>query len=53
MNVLYEDRYVAVGLVGDVLYVVFTERRDAIRLISAHKATPQERRDYYDNTIFY
>ena len=30
-----EDRYIAIGKVGDVLLVVFTERKDAIRLISA------------------
>lgn len=52
-STLNEDRFVAVGMVGNVLYVVFTERKDAIRLISARKATPQERRDYYDNTNIY
>lgn len=48
-----EDRYVAIGLVQDVLYVVFTERKDAIRLISARKATAQERREYYDDSFYY
>ena len=26
-----EDRFVALGIVGDVLFVVFTERKDKIR----------------------
>ncbi|MCX4328508.1 MAG: BrnT family toxin [Lachnospiraceae bacterium] len=34
-----EDRYIAIGKVGDVLFVVFTERKDTIRLISARLAT--------------
>lgn len=44
-----EDRYVAIGMVGSVLFVVFTERRDAIRIISARKANALERSYYYDN----
>lgn len=43
-----EDRYVAIGTVGDVLFVVFTERRERIRIISARLATDLERRLYYD-----
>lgn len=42
-----EDRFVVLGLVGKVLYVVYTEREDASRLISARLATPTERRVYY------
>lgn len=42
-----EDRFVVLGLVGKVLYVVYTEREDASRLISARTATPTERRVYY------
>ena len=34
-----EDRYIALGVVGDVLFVVYTERKEAIRLISARLAT--------------
>lgn len=30
-----EDRYIALGVVGGVLFVVYTERKEAIRLISA------------------
>lgn len=46
-----EDRYITVGIIDDVAYlivVVYTERHEAIRLISARKATKQERRMYYD-----
>lgn len=46
-----EDRYIAIGYVKKVLFVVFTERRDTIRMISARIATEQERELYYDNSI--
>ena len=48
-----EDRYIALGQVGEILFVVFTERKDAIRLISARLATEAERRLYYDQDIYY
>ena len=48
-----EDRYIAIGCVGDVLFVVFTERRENIRLISARLATESEGRLYYDQDIRY
>lgn len=48
-----EDRYVAIGIVGDVLFVVFTEKREAVRLISARLATSAERGLYYDQDIHY
>ena len=42
-----EDRYVAIGLVGTkTLVVVFTQRRENIRIISARKATSSELRRY-------
>ena len=42
-----EDRYVAIGLAGTKrLVVVFTQRRESIRIISARKAAPSERRRY-------
>jgi uncharacterized DUF497 family protein len=50
---LEEDRYIAIGMVGNILFVVFTERGDAIRIISARPATESERRLYYDRNIFY
>ena len=46
----YEDRYITIGEINGiavVLMVVYTERGDAIRLISARKATKHERRMYY------
>ena len=48
-----EDRYIAIGKVGDILFVVFTERKDTIRLISARLATNAERSLYYDQDIYY
>jgi len=47
---IQEDRYIIIGRVGRVLFVVFTERGDAIRLISARVATGEERRIYYGNS---
>ena len=43
----YEDRYISIGLVDDVLFVVHTERRNRIRLISARIASKKERDNYY------
>ena len=34
-----------------LLIVSFTEREGAIRIISARKATPRERRDYEENPL--
>lgn len=47
-----EERYIAIGKVGDVLFVVFTERGESIRLISARLATEVERSLYYDQNIY-
>lgn len=44
-----EDRYNTIGMVNNVLFVVYTERRDNIRLISARIATKAERSIYYDS----
>ena len=42
-----EDRYVAIGLIRTkTLVVVFTQRRENIRIISARKATSSERQRY-------
>ena len=46
-----EDRYITIGIIDGVAYlvmVVYTEREESIRLISARKATKQERRMYDD-----
>ncbi len=48
-----EERYIAIGKIGEVLFVVFTERKDTIRLISARLATNAERSLYYDQDIHY
>ncbi len=47
---VYEEmRYYALGMVeGMLLFVAFTYRQDNIRLISARKATPRERRRYHE-----
>ena len=45
-----EDRYITIGSVKEcviVLFVVYTEKEDVIRLISARKANNAERRKYY------
>jgi hypothetical protein len=47
-----EDRYNTIGAVDDVLFVVYTERHDKVRLISARLATEKERRLYYDSNSF-
>ena len=49
----WEDRYQAIGKVNNVLMVVHTKRGDCIRIISARRATREERRLYYDNKSDY
>ena len=46
------DRYIAIGMVGDLLFVVFTERGEYIPLISARLATEKERGLYYDQNFY-
>ena len=51
-----EDRYITIGSIDGVTFivmVVYTERGEAIRLISARKATKQEGRMYYDYSTGY
>ena len=44
-----ENRMLAIGLVDEILSVVYTERHEqTIRLISARKATKKERSMYYE-----
>lgn len=48
----YEDRYITIGIINQipvVVMVVYTERDKRIRLISARKATPKERKLYYES----
>ena len=42
-----EERYITIGLVEDVLTVVYTERISALRIISARIATKKEKESYY------
>ena len=42
-----EDRWKVIGKVNDILFVIYTEREDRTRIISARKAKPKERRIYY------
>ena len=43
-----EERFVTIGMdaLGRLLVVVYTWRGERVRLISARKATPRERRQY-------
>ncbi|MBQ8075911.1 MAG: BrnT family toxin [Oscillospiraceae bacterium] len=42
-----EDRYIVLGCVQGILYVVYTMREEAARIISARVATATERKIYY------
>ena len=44
-----EERYITIGLAGEVLFVVYTERTARIRLIAERLATARERKIYYGN----
>ena len=41
-----ETRYITIGRVNDILFVVYTEREEFTRLISARRATKKERVKY-------
>ena len=46
-----EDRFITIGLINDivtVVTVVYTLRKQSIRIISARKANDAERSEYYD-----
>ncbi len=42
-----EDRFITIGSARKVMVIVYTEREDALRIISARLATKKERRIYY------
>ncbi len=46
-----ELRYIAIGKVGEILFVVFAERGENTRIISARLATDKERKLYYDSNV--
>ena len=43
----YEDRIKTIGRVGKILAVIYTERVEKYRIISARYATKKEEEDYY------
>jgi hypothetical protein len=42
-----EDRWKVIGKVRDILAVIYTERREKLRIISARYATKEEEEEYY------
>ena len=42
-----EDRIKVIGKVDEVLVVIYTERKEKLRIISARRANKKERNDYY------
>jgi len=48
-----EERWQAIGMVEDILFVVYTERVETLRIIMAREASPKERREYYDCATSY
>ena len=52
-----ENRYKTIGCVNDILFVVYTERKENIRLISARmdigKTCDQTRSVYYDQDSYF
>ena len=45
---LYEERYISIGMIDDVMVVIHTDRQDKIRIISARFALRKERDLYYE-----
>lgn len=46
-----EERYNTIGMVDSILFVVYTERKNRVRLISARPANKKERSLYYDRYL--
>lgn len=46
---IHEDRYITIGCINQVLFVVYTIRGANTRIISARLATEREREIYYGN----
>ena len=42
-----EERWQVIGMADDILFVIYTERRERFRIISAREATADERSRYY------
>ena len=47
-----EDRNKIVGKVGKILVVIYTERSEKYRIISARTATKKEQEDYYEQFYY-
>ena len=48
----FEDRYKVIGKVENVLTVIYTEREDNLRIISARHATRTEEVEYYEQFAY-
>ena len=46
-----EERWKAIGLVRKVICVIYTERGDSIRIISARIANAEERDEHYSHYV--
>jgi len=46
-NTAGEERWHTLGMVNEVLFVVYTERGEKTRIISARAASKAEKRSYY------
>ncbi|MGI6454901.1 MAG: BrnT family toxin [bacterium] len=48
-----EERYVTIGMdaFGNILIVVYTWRGNTVRIISAWKASPSERKQYWEENL--
>ncbi|MDR1899288.1 MAG: BrnT family toxin [Treponema sp.] len=51
MGEISEERWIAIGIVNNVLFVVYTERGEVIRFISARSATKVEKEIYHENNV--
>ena len=49
LHSINEDRYITIGSIGRIIFVVYTQRNSAQRLISARMATKKEKEVYYGN----
>ena len=48
----FEDRYKIIGKVENVIVVIYTERGDKNRIISARTANKKETEDYYEQFYY-
>ena len=48
----FEDRTRVIGMVEEILTVIYTERGDRNRIISARKASKTEKEDYYEQFYY-